>query len=115
MEYEEGSVYYEGLESRDGASSGEESSPVMATPQPVQDVEIRELQDLKAGQSNDNLRFDEFQAFIREVYPDHASLLEDRIVITVEREDGSPVHGAVVTVEDERSVPTIRTGSDGKA
>ena len=29
---EERSIYYEGLESRDDASSGEESSPVMATP-----------------------------------------------------------------------------------
>jgi hypothetical protein len=72
---EESSVYYEGLESRDGASSGEESSPVMATPQPVQDVEIRELQDLKAGQCNDNLQFDEFQTFILEVFPDHTHLV----------------------------------------
>jgi len=62
---EDRSVYYEGLKSRDGASSGRESSPVMATPQPIQDVEIREIQELKAGQCNDNLRFDEFQAFSR--------------------------------------------------
>jgi len=115
VEYEEGSVYYEGMESRDGASSGGESSLVMATPQPIQDVEIREFQELKAGQCNDNLRFNEFQAFLREVFPDHTRLVEDRIVITVEREDGSPVHGAVVTVKDEPSVPMIRTGSDGKA
>lgn len=41
VEYEEGSAYYEILESRDGASSGQESSLMMTTPQPVQDVEIR--------------------------------------------------------------------------
>ena len=87
----------------------------MATPQPVQDIEIRELEDLKAGQCNDNLRFNEFQALLRDVYPAHLNLVEDRIVIRVEREDGSPVHGAVIAVEEEQQVPTIRTGSDGKA
>ncbi len=92
---------------------GESGMAVQATPAAVRQIEIREIEALKAGQSDDNLRFDAFQAFIGDVYPRHLDLIEDRVVIRVERPDGSPVHGAVVALEGQRGIE-LRTGSDGK-
>jgi len=99
------------VDSYDGeADSGRD---IQATPAAVRQIEIREIEALKAGQSDDNLRFDAFQAFIGDVYPRHLDLIEDRVVIRVERPDGSPVHGAVVALEGQRGIE-LRTGSDGK-
>lgn len=110
----EGSVAEEGGEAE--RSGGEEGiiGAVETPPPPAKPIEIRELEALQAGQSDDNLRFDAFQEFIEEVYPPHRELIEDRVVIQVVREDGSPVYGAVVAIEGQQGIE-LRTGSDGKA
>jgi hypothetical protein len=110
-------------EGREPPLSGEKSerpvdaegsgSAVQATAVPGQEIEIREIEALQAGQSDDNLRFDEFQQFIGDLYPSHLELLRDRVVIRVERPDGSPVYGAVVALEGQAEI-VLRTGSDGK-
>lgn len=123
-----GEEYVEEPVEKDGESPsiGEESeAPVaegsdgggraaQATPALAQEIEIHEIEALQAGQSDDNLRFDAFKQFIDEVYPAHLDLIEDRVIIRVEREDGSPVHDAVVSIEGQREI-LLRTGSDGKA
>lgn len=97
-------------------SSGESDagSVVQATAPAVREIEIREIEALQAGQSDDNLHFDEFQRFIGDFHSPHLSLIEDRVVIRVAREDGSPIHGAIVALEGQAEI-VLRTGSDGKA
>ena len=106
-------VTEERLEAGKSDGGSHDESAVEATPAPAQDIEIHEIEELQAGQCDDNLRFDEFKALIRDLYPAHLDLIEDRVVISVQRPDGSPVHGALVDVEGQQEL-LLRAGSDGK-
>ena len=73
--------------------------------------------DLKAGEVNDNQRWNEYLQFTKDYdsHPVHRTNLADRRIITVLDRDGNPVPNAIITVSDNgKNLAEYLTYADGR-
>ena len=78
---------------------------------------MRPQQDLKAGEVDDNQRWNEYLQFTKDYDgpPVHRTNLADRRIITVLDRDGNPVPNALITVSDnEKKLTEYLTYADGR-
>ena len=100
-----------------GTSSGHRRPPATTGKHGSPRPPMQPQPDLKAGEVNDNQRWNEYLQFTKDYdgHPVHRTNLADRRIITVLDRDGNPVPNAIVAVSDNgKNLAEYLTYADGR-